>query len=106
MATKKAEQTPRFFSIVKESEPAFPLTVQLLKAGLDASKEMSSRQGRVPGRREHPIDFAKASALQLTNTTHQTCIKTKRDSTVGLGFETDADKKKKQSKLDPTAPIP
>lgn len=59
------------------------LQVSLLKEGLS----VASAQGRVLNRVAHPIIYENAAKMMLSVDIQQTCIQTKRDATVGLGFE-------------------
>jgi hypothetical protein len=58
----------------------------------------SSSVGRTFGRQTHPINMAGAINLMFRVSTQQTCIQTKRDATVGLGFETEEDRQKRAQK--------
>ena len=71
------------------------LMVSELRKGLIVSAG-ASLQGSVVGRVAHPINMDNAIALMIAVNIQQTCIQTKRDATVGLGFETEEDQKKKQ----------
>lgn len=52
-------------------------------------------RGRQKGRQVHPFDMVNATRLMFSVSTQQTCIQTKRDATVGLGFETEQDRQKR-----------
>ena len=58
----------------------------------------SSSTGRYLGRQPHPINMTGAVMLMFAVSTQQTCIQTKRDATVGLGFETEEDRQKRAQK--------
>jgi len=51
--------------------------------------EGSSAQGTSGGRKEHPFDMSAVVSFKNHNIHHSTCIETKRDATVGLGFVSD-----------------
>lgn len=90
--------------IMRESEPLFDSTLQVteLRKGLVVDKKAASVQGSNLGRQQHPILMQNAIQLMLAVNIQQTCIQTKRDATVGLGFETqqDLEQKKKKAELD------
>jgi hypothetical protein len=48
-----------------------------------------SNRGKNVGRKEHPFDMDAMINFKNHNIHHSTCIETKRDATVGLGFKTD-----------------
>lgn len=73
------------------------------KALLDQA--LDSRQPAMPGEQPWPIDFNKAIELMPHNPHHETCIRTKRDSTLGLGFENEFDKTKRMGVLDPEGAV-
>lgn len=58
----------------------------------------SSSQNWQVGEKEHPIQMDSAKNTMLSVNIHHTCIQTKRDATVGLGFITDLDREKKKVK--------
>lgn len=91
VVTVELEQSALFDSAVQ---------VSLLKAKLTPA--MGSNQGRHPGEQQPPIDFEGASMLMLAVNIQETCIRTKRDATVGLGFESQEEKdaKARQRELD------
>ena len=64
--------------------------VSELRKGLDP--KMKSNFSRVLGRVEHPIIMANAVALMDAVNIQETCIRAKRDATVGLGFETEEER--------------
>jgi PBSX family phage portal protein len=70
----------------------------LLKELLDETA--ATRQGTGEGEKEPPFDFEKVQALMTANPHHSTCIHTKVSSTVGLGFETPADKNRRQQAME------
>lgn len=84
-------------AILQESIPLFPehLRVELLKASL---LPQGRSVGRQPGRVEHPFSMQNAISTMYAVSTQMTCIQTKRDATVGLGFETEEDRQKRQDK--------
>lgn len=51
--------------------------------------EGATKQGTATGRKDHPYDMDAVINLKNFNIHHSTCIETKRDATVGLGFESD-----------------
>ena len=64
--------------------------------------KVESKQGTVKGeRKEHPFDMVAMRDFKNYNIHHSTCIETKRDSTVGLGFKSD----KVSDLLDPLCEI-
>lgn len=54
-----------------------------------AEEQVASNQGRIKGRVPHPFDYSAAQKLLEACHIHEVCIMTKRDSIVGLGFETE-----------------
>lgn len=58
----------------------------------------SSSQGVTIERKEHPFRFDMVSTFQTVNVFHGRCLHTKVNSTVGLGFESEADKKRAAAK--------
>jgi hypothetical protein len=63
-----------------------------------------SAKESIIGRVEHPISFENAAATMFAVSTQQTCILTKRDATVGLGFESVAQRKKRREAAKPQPP--
>jgi hypothetical protein len=66
-----------------------PLIELLLKATPDSVLAGSSNQGVMIGPKQHPFNMREVSRFQLENTHHSTCLNTKKESTVGLGFVSD-----------------
>lgn len=64
------------------------------------SKEgaIKSSQSTSVGRKQHPYEFDAIQKLMNFNPHHAACIRAKKNSTVGLGFESEADKKRKKAK--------
>ena len=81
------------FEILREGGILFPeqVSMPLLKESL-VPRRGFSQVGRVP----HPINFMNAVLSMLAVSTQEICIHTKRDATVGLGFETAAERKKRK----------
>lgn len=77
--------------------------VELLKIG----KEGASSQGLLLGVQEHPFNFDVMLRMQIANPHHARCIHAKVGATVGLGFESIADRARKlakrQGQPEPTA---
>jgi len=57
-----------------------------------------SAQDPKPGRKAHPFNISRILDLRHVNPYHATCVSTKVQSTVGLGFVTEEDKKRKKLK--------
>lgn len=97
----------RITIVERNSMPLYPTGFnsirEIRKAIFDAG--FDSRQRARIGEQQHPIDFGKAIELMPHNAHHETCIRTKRDATVGLGFVTEFDKVMEQGKLDPEAGV-
>lgn len=72
--------------------PAESLVASLMKAATPENAPAQSNQGVFHGRQMHPFDMRAVTALQLRNEHHSTCIHTKVASTVGLGFQSDAER--------------
>lgn len=68
--------------------------VALLKEGLSPPTSMPPVVGRIA----HPINFVNAVLSMLAVSTQEICIHTKRDATVGLGFETASEREERKSK--------
>lgn len=58
----------------------------------------ASGQSVSVGRKQPPINMDLINRLRIFNAHHARCIEAKKSSTVGLGFETPADKKRKRAK--------
>jgi hypothetical protein len=84
-------------AIFQESTPLFPETqrIELIKQSL---VPQGRSVGRAVGRAAHPINMTNAINTMYAVSTQMTCIQTKRDATVGLGFETEEDRKKREDK--------
>lgn len=80
------------FGFIGVEEPLFSqeLQVSALKKQLMIPPR-GSAQWRPVGKVQHPINYENAIKLMLSVDIQQTCIQTKRDATVGLGFETEED---------------
>ena len=94
MPEKKEE--PRVIEITARTRSIFGTS----KAGLfdslkkaAAGGENKSNQGDRDGRIEHPLDHQQITAFKNANPHHSTCIETKKESTVGLGFKKDSTEK-------------
>lgn len=85
--------TPVFKAEDLPQHPIFDLLVSELRKGL--TEQMGSVQGRTTGEQIHPIDFSNAQKLMFAVNIQETCIRTKRDATVGLGFETEEERQEK-----------
>lgn len=75
----------------------------------DPSKDKfaASHQAVALGIKDQPFDMVAASELILANTYHARCIRTKRNSTVGLGHVTPEEKKGPQpGNMPPAGPMP
>jgi len=51
-----------------------------------------------PGLKVHPLNFIEILRLRNANPYHSTCLQTKKQAAVGLGFMTEASKKKREEK--------
>lgn len=69
-----------------------PLSDLIFKIAPDGG---ASHQDPSPGRKGHPFDFEGVIDLKRANAHHSTCIETKSESTVGLGFATEKEKRDK-----------
>ncbi len=101
-----SEKENPIIQVIRESTPLFAEgenSVAFLKKALFLS-EQDSRQGLVTGEQQTPIDFDAAVRLLAANAHHGTCIITKRDATVGLGFQTEYDKQKRKIAQTPPPP--
>lgn len=58
----------------------------------------ASSQGVTKQKKEHPFRFDLTSTFQTVNVHHSRCLHAKVGSTVGLGFESEADRKRKDAK--------
>lgn len=65
---------------------------------VDPIKPQASQQGVSIGRKVHPFNFDMVARFQTVNVHHGRSIHAKVSSTVGLGFQTPNDKKKKEAK--------
>lgn len=82
------------FQVISYHTPQLHSEVILVKAVAESVIPKPSR-GRHRGRQPHPFDMVNACRLMFSVSTQQTCIQTKRDATVGLGFETEQDRQKR-----------
>lgn len=82
------------FQVISYHTPQLHSEVILVKAVAESVIPKPSR-GRNKGRQPHPFDMVNACRLMFSVSTQQTCIQTKRDATVGLGFETEQDRQKR-----------
>jgi hypothetical protein len=71
---------------------------ELMKAEEVPKNATSSSQGVATGRKGHPFNFEMAGRFQSVNVHHGRSIHTKVAATVGLGFESPNDRKRKQAK--------
>lgn len=87
------------FGFVGNNQPLFDdlLSVSSIKKELNPILGTSA-QWRKAGRVPHPINYEAAIRLMLSVDIQQTCIQTKRDATVGLGFETEEDQQARKQK--------
>lgn len=90
---------------MSSEEPSIPLFCSDLQVSLMKQKlvpSMASNQGRSLGEQQPPIDFVAAAMLMLSVNIQETCIRTKRDAIVGLGFESqdEKDARDRQRELD------
>ena len=80
------------FTFSRQSRPITPSfgesLVDALKKSATEARKPSSRKAHV-GRKYHPFDMNKAIELKDFNIHHSTCIETKRDAMIGLGFVED-----------------
>lgn len=102
-SSELSSSSPQFAFLDWDSCPLFEEGQQVssLKKALinpAGASAFGVQLGQVP----HPIVMQNAIALMAAVNIHETCILTKRDATVGLGFETEADRQKqqKQQELD------
>lgn len=65
---------------------------------VDPVKSVGSSQGVSLGRKGHPFNFDMVSRFQSANVHHGRSIHAKVSATVGLGFRTENDRKKKEAK--------
>lgn len=78
----------------------------LLKAMLVDPKQRSQQGSDDFGEQPWPLDFCAASALSTASPHHETCINTKKDSIVGLGFRNEFDRQMLAFKQNPSAAFP
>lgn len=83
------------------SEPLHLVEVKMHKEGL---LPRSIDDGATSGRQLHPIDFNAAVQTMYAVSTQATCVMTKRDATVGLGFESLEQRKKRKEELQKPPP--
>lgn len=84
----------------KGGESESILTQILSKQDSKNDKSTGSQQGANRGRKEHPFDMEVVTHLKPLNVHHSACIGAKVSSTVGLGFETEADRKRRRAKME------
>lgn len=86
-----------------DSVPLFEIPVRLLRKELNPT--MRSNQTRHVGEVLPPINFDAAAKMMFAVNIQETCIRTKRDATVGLGFEGEEEKqaRERQKELDDKA---
>lgn len=94
----------QILKIARNYEPLYGKPVSLLKALLDPT--LNTRQGSSEGMKDHPINMSAAIELMSANPHHETCINTKRDAIVGLGFRNEYDRQKFAMKDNPMAEPP
>ncbi len=70
-----------------------PFIDLLMKTHLNESGGLS-KQSTSKGEKEHPFDFNMVMVFKNANIHHSTCIETKKESTVGIGFEKESTGKK------------
>lgn len=68
---------------------------------VDDRPESTSSQGVAVGRKSHPFNFDTVTRFQTANVHHGRAIHAKVAATVGLGFQTPNDKKRKDHKQNP-----
>lgn len=86
------EEEEQFIELLMEHRDLYPqysdedgLAVFMLKQ-LNAMKAAPTRQDVSVGTKPHPFDFPATTLLKNYNSHHSTCIETKKECTVGLGF--------------------
>lgn len=95
----------RVLKLLNPSTPLYqklgdgPLIEVLMKAVRDDLEPSDQRAGT--GRKLHPFNMAATIDFKIHNPHHSTCIETKKESCVGLGFQSD----KVFEKLDPYCEI-
>lgn len=87
-----SDETPQSFTLAQDRTLLFE--TELCKAILPQPSSVGSQWGR----QLHPFNMAGAVQLMFKVSTQQTCIQTKRDAIVGLGFETEEDRQKRAQK--------
>ena len=87
VSSSETFQTPLFSEDLK---------VANLRKGLETAKRSAFKRetGRIP----HPIIMENAIQLALAVNIQETCIRAKRDATVGLGFETEEEREGRRRK--------
>lgn len=86
--------TPVFKSEDIPQHVIHDVLVSDLRKGLTDS--MGSVRGRTAGEQMHPVNFENAAALMFAVNIQETCIRTKRDATVGLGFMTEQERQERE----------
>ena len=77
--------------------------LQVSELRKELTDAMGSVQGRTTGEQPHPINFSNAQQLMFAVNIQETCIRTKRDATVGLGFETEEERQAKEQEKELSA---
>lgn len=101
-----SDSESRVLGVPSTTKNLFPVREDtILKAFLRKGPEQSefTNQGMSYGRVDHPFDMTEVLNFKNHNVHHSRCIDTKVMSLVGLGFESDADKQRKD---DPLQEIP
>lgn len=98
-------------------EPGIKSTIQLAAVDLAAAAKTidvmkmlgmtksPSRLGRDLGPKPHPYDMEKVEAFKVQNEHHSACIEAKVASTIGCGFETPSEQRKRKEDAEPD-PMP
>lgn len=85
-----------FAAIEIDSIPLFSPDRNMTSLRKQLEENMRSNQGREAGEQEHPINYEAAVAMMLASNIQETCIRTKRDATVGLGFESEEERQARE----------
>lgn len=100
MSTEKEDLAEHIEMFPRISKPLYPEYPDGLAKALLAT-EASSNFDAALGKKQHPYDFEAVINIKNFNIHHSTCIETKRDATVGIGFTSE----KADDKLDPLCTI-
>lgn len=94
---QETEET-QFGFVDSPSSPLFNPEFKVTDLRKQLTPNMGQAQGRVLGRVLQPLNKQAACNLMLAVNIQQTCIQTKRDAIVGLGFESEVDQQKRKQK--------